>query len=318
MPEGDTLRRLADLLATRFNGQKVISTLFRHPRYVNSDFTGATLDNVDARGKNLLMRFSNGYTIHVHLRMSGSVHPWFAKQIPSWKRSFEIQFSDGWVTAVDIPVLGIMRTQNESRAIGHLGPDICGYYNHELAIQQLSEAGDLSISAAMLDQQIMAGFGNIYAVETPFIVGINPKCPVNKIVNVEAMLSIGVALIRTNARRGPQNTTGQKLRFSDHWVLNRSIKKCKVCGAELIKVSGKMTQWGRRTSWCNHCQSPENSVVDLARASKLLKRHPCSNLVNLSTGTLLEPLTQPVVVAGHAEEAHPNRLGPPRRLGRRM
>lgn len=297
MPEGDTLRRLADMLASRFQGQQVVSSVFRHPRYATTDFTGTTLESVDSRGKHLLIRFSNGYSIHVHLRMTGAVYPRFAAEVRPHNRKFEIQLSNGWMTAVDIPILGVMKTKDEGRVIGHLGPDICGNYDHELATENLTAAGRIPTTQAMLDQRLVAGFGNIYAVETPFIVGINPHTPVSSLSNAEGLLAIAVALIRTNARRGPQNTTGRKIHLTDHWVLSNSIRQCKVCGAKLRKLSGRETPWKRRTSWCPNCQSPENCTVDLDRATKLLRSHPCRKAVELSTGQLLLPVNERVVTA---------------------
>ncbi len=297
MPEGDTLRRLADMLAARFVGQEVVGNLFRHPRYATSDFSGATLTSVDARGKHLLMRFSNGYTVHVHLRMTGAVYPRFPAEIRAHRRKFEIEMTDGWIVAVDIPILGIMRTIDERHAVGHLGPDVCGHYDHELAIKQLSSAGDVPISQAMLDQRVVAGFGNIYAVETPFVTGINPNTFVSSLTNLEGLLSIGVGLIRTNARRGPQNTTGRNIHLTNHWVLSREIRRCKVCGSDLVKRSGRETAWTRRTSWCEQCQPLTNTQVDLTRAAKLLAGHPCRNIVDLKTGKLLVPVDKPVISA---------------------
>lgn len=294
MPEGDTIRRLADLLSDRFVGQEVVSNVFRHPRLVRADFTGATLTNVDARGKHLLIRFSNDYSIHVHLRMNGSVYPRLAAEVQAHRRRFEIQLTDGWVSAVDIPVLQILRTRDEGRVVGHLGPDLCGNYCHEIARRRLSEAGETPISEALLDQRIVAGFGNIYSVETPFIVGINPQTPVSSLDNVDGLLSLAVGLIRTNARRGPQNTTGRKIHLTDHWVLSGNLRICKVCGTELKKLSSKATPWGRRTSWCPECQLSENTEVNLVRAAKLLARHPCRAMVDVGLGKLIQAVDQPV------------------------
>lgn len=294
MPEGDTIRRLADSLSSNLAGQTVKSSLFRHPRLSTVDLAGTTLSGADAYGKHLLMRFSNGDTLHVHLRMTGSVYRRFVGEVPPHRRKFEIEFENAWCTGVDMPILELMRTRDEHRALAHLGPDVCGSYDHSLALARLTAASEIPISQALLDQRIVAGFGNIYAVETPFIVGVSPMTPVQRLSNVDGLLSIAVGLIRTNARFGPQNTTGRRLKLTEHWVLSRNIHLCKICGSKLIRLSGSETPWQRRTAWCAECQAMEPAQVDLARAARLLSLHPCRQIVDLAGGKLTANTSSPV------------------------
>ena len=294
MPEGDTIRRLADSLTAKFAGSEVVSSRFRHPRLATVDLGGATFVEADARGKHLLMRFSNDYSIHVHLRMDGSVYNRFVPEVAASRRKFEIQLNSGWITAVDIPVLEMQRTKREQQVVGHLGPDICGNYDHESATSRFRSAGSVPVTQAMLDQQVVAGFGNIYAVETPFIVGINPYTQVDRLSNASGLLTIGVGLIRTNARFGPQNTTGKRLSRSEHWVLSRKIFQCKVCGEHMQRVAGRDSPWKRRHAWCPRCQPAENTEVDLDRAAELLALHPCREIVDLAQGKLIADVSHPV------------------------
>ncbi len=302
MPEGDTLRRLADSLSKHFAGERVVSSLFRHPRLATVDLAGHVLVEADAVGKHLLLRFSNGFTLHFHLRMSGGVYQRFVREVASHRRKCELQLERGWVVGVDLPVMELFKTRDEQRLIGHLGPDVCGRYDHSAALGRLQEAGSISISQALLDQRIVAGFGNIYAVETPFIVGVNPFALTNQISNLNGLLSIAVALIRTNARYGPQNTTGHHLKSTEHWVLSKNIYQCKVCGASITRLFGGETPWQRRTAWCDTCQPRRNLHADLRRAVKLLSLHPCRRIVNLATGELCADTSQPV----RAEGLRPN------------
>lgn len=294
MPEGDTIRRLADSVSRRFAGQQVKSSLFRHPRLATVDLSGTQLIHADAYGKHLLMRFSNGFTVHVHLKMSGSIYFRFPRNVSSSRRKFEIEFASGWVTGIDIPILEMLRTKDELRVIGHLGPDICGHYDHGEGVRRLSQAGSIPLTQALLDQSIVAGFGNIYAVETPFVVGINPYTTIDKLDGVSGLLGIAVGLIRANARFGPQNTTGKGMRRTNHWVLSSRIFRCKVCGSRLKRVAAADSPWKRRHAWCVQCQPEGASVVDLQRAARLLALHPCRQIVNLPAGTLVADVSKPV------------------------
>ena len=86
MPEGDTIRRLAERINTRFAGQRVQRCVTRDPRLVGVDLAGAVLLEADASGKHLLVRFDDGRTLHAHLRMDGSFRVGPAATEPAWRR----------------------------------------------------------------------------------------------------------------------------------------------------------------------------------------------------------------------------------------
>lgn len=294
MPEGDTIRRLADSLTAKFAGGTVESATFRHPRLATIDLDGTRLLEADAFGKHLFLRFSHGYSIHVHLRMSGSVYHRAVPEVSSARRKFEIRLDRGSITAVDIPVLEYLRTNRERHITARLGTDVCGAYDGVTATKRFLTAGDMPVTQAMLDQRFVAGFGNIYAVETPFIVGVNPYSPVNQLSNASALLAVGVGLIRTNARYGPQNTTSRNLSRTEHWVLSERSFQCRICGDRLVRISGRNSPWQRRHAWCPNCQPEGKTDVDLTRAAKLLALHPCRELVDLVNGRLLSDVSHPV------------------------
>jgi len=287
MPEGDTLRRLADRVAEKYRGETVRACIFRHPRLALVDLTGRTLESVDATGKHLLCRFSGGLTMHLHLLMQGRVHLSAQFAAPEHRRRFELSFDSGVLTGVDIPLLHVLETKRESDFVGHLGPDLCGAYDHRAAVARLATVPQMHLSAALLDQRVIAGFGNIYAVETPFICGISPFATVGSLTDVEPIVSIGAALIRTNAARGPQNTTGRQLDRSTHWVLSGRTRSCQVCGTSLRRLNGDETPWRRRTAWCPACQPAEAATVDVNRAKRLMALHPARHLVDFDDGSLV-------------------------------
>lgn len=294
MPEGDTIRRLADNLTAKFGGSTVVRSTFRHPRLATVDLGGTELLEADAFGKHLFLRFSNGYSIHVHLRMGGSVYGRIAPEISAARRRFELRLDGGSITGVDIPVLEFLRTSRERNITARLGTDVCGAYDGDAATKRFVAAADLPVTQAMLDQRFVAGFGNIYAVETPFIVGVNPYTPVNRLSDAGALLAIGVGLMRSNARHGPQNTTSRNLSRSDHWVLSGRNYLCRICGERLVRISGRNSPWQRRHAWCPKCQPEGKTEVDLARAAKLLALHPCREIIDIAQGRLIADVSQPV------------------------
>ncbi|HEU4840443.1 MAG TPA: DNA-formamidopyrimidine glycosylase family protein [Ilumatobacteraceae bacterium] len=277
MPEGDTIRRLAERINRRFAGQRVERTITRDPRLVGVDLTGAVLREADAHGKHLLIRFDDGRTLHAHLRMDGSFRVGPVATEPAWRRRVELWMQDGRLTGIDVPVLGVVPTAGEDRIVGHLGPDLCGPDQPDLdeVLERLAEAPDEPLAGALLDQRNVAGFGNVYAVELPFIVGISPLQPIGSIDGLGDLVAVGTAVIRTNAERGPQNTTGRRLHAADHWIYSKGGRPCPLCGAVLDGRGDRESPWGRVTVWCPGCQPLEPSrAVDLDRARRLLALHP--------------------------------------------
>ena len=277
MPEGDTIRRLAQRIDRRFAGQRCQRCVTRDPRLVGVDFAGAVLRQADARGKHLLLRFDDARTLFAHLRMDGSFTVGPVASEPAWRRRIELWMEDGRLTGVDVPVLGVVATADEERIVGHLGPDLCGPELPDLdeVLERLAAGPDEPLAGALLDQRNVAGFGNLYAVELPFVVGVSPFQPVGSIGGLDGLLGLGTAVIRANAERGPQNTTGRRLHTDEHWIYRRRGRPCPICATTLDGCSDADSPWRRVSTWCPACQPLEPArQVDLARARRLLALHP--------------------------------------------
>ena len=277
VPEGDTIRRLADRITRRFAGERCTRCVTRDPRLVGLDLTGRALVDADAIGKPLLIRFDDGRTVHAHLRMDGSFDVGPVSREPEWRRRLELWMETGRLTAVDVPLLEVVSTALESGVVGHLGPDLCGVDLPDLdeAVARIEADGDAPLGGALLDQRKVAGFGNVYAIEIPFLVGVSPNQRVECIDGIRDTLAIGAALIRTNAERGPQNTTGRRISNSDHWIYGRRRRPCPLCGAVLDGWDEQDSPWGRVAVWCPSCQRvEERRLADLGRARRLLALHP--------------------------------------------
>lgn len=74
MPEGDTLRRTASTLSRALLGRVVTGYHSREPAAAADDLLGRAVVAVEARGKNLLLRFDDGRVLHSHLMMRGAWH----------------------------------------------------------------------------------------------------------------------------------------------------------------------------------------------------------------------------------------------------
>lgn len=277
MPEGDTIRRLAERIADRFLGQRCTRSFARDPRVTHLDLAGATLTDVDAVGKWWLLRFDDGRTVYGHLRMDGRFDLGRRSRAPEWQRRLELEMENGWITAIDMPSIGVVATEHEATIVGHLGPDLCAPEPPDIGeiAERLSDDHHRPLAGALLDQRNVAGFGNVYAVEVPFIAGVSPLQPVDTIDGLDALVAAGSALIRTNMGRAHRNTTGRKLHTTNLWIYGRQNRPCPWCSTTLVGAGDRDTPWGRVSVWCPSCQpvDPRRSV-DLDRIERALILHP--------------------------------------------
>jgi endonuclease VIII len=279
MPEGDTLRRLAGKINARFAGHRITRSVTRDPRIATVELRDRVLQDADAYGKHLFVRFDDGRSLHAHLLMTGNFEIGSASREPQWKRRVELWLDNGRLTGISVPLLDVIATADEHTITDPLGPDLCataGPPDIQAVTTRLAREAAAPIAGALLDQRNVAGFGNVYANDLPFVTGINPYQPVGSIDGLVDLVAIGTAMIRANAVNGPLNTTGRKLGTSDHWVHGTGRGRCPVCGATLGYRDADSTPWQRSITWCPACQPlAANGVgVDLARARKLIALHP--------------------------------------------
>ncbi len=183
MPEGDTVLQTAARLHTALAGRELTRSDLRVPRFATADLTGRTVLDVVARGKHLLTRVEGGLTLHSHLRMDGAWRVYAPGE--RWRGGPGHQIrailgnSEHTAVGYRLPVLELLRTDEESRAVGHLGPDLLGPdWDVDLALERLLAAPERPIGEALLDQRNLAGIGNVYKCELCFLARVTPWLPV--------------------------------------------------------------------------------------------------------------------------------------------
>ncbi|MGI9608323.1 MAG: DNA-formamidopyrimidine glycosylase family protein [Acidimicrobiales bacterium] len=297
MPEGDTILRLAAAINQRVQGEIATSSIFRHPRLATLDLTGRTLLRAESQGKHLFLHWDHGRSLHIHLLMQGRVTFGHA-EAEEWRRRFEITFESGRLTGVDIPLLHLIATDRANTYTDHLGPDLCGAFDPDVGTARLAADSGTGLTAALLDQRNIAGFGNIYAVEVPFLCGVSPFRAVDSVEGIEHLVTIGAALIRTNAHLGPQNTTGKRMHTGDVWILDVRTRNCPICGTRVERLTSRDSPWRRRSAWCPSCQAEEHTGVNVERIRKMLALHPARRLVDFDDHVRFVGDLESIVAAG--------------------
>lgn len=261
MPEGDTVwqaaRRLHDALA----GKVLTRSDFRVPRYALVDLTGRAVLDVTPRGKHLLTHVEGGLTVHSHLRMDGAWKIFAPGQRWSGGPAHQIRVILGTAerTAVGyrLPVLDILRTADDQRAVGHLGPDLLGPdWDPDLAMANLSADPARPLGEALLDQRNLAGVGNVYKSEICFLLGVTPWLPVGDLPADRAgyLPALAQKLLEANRDRPVRRTTGL-LRGHDLFVYGRASRPCLRCGTPVRVADQGDGSSERPTYWCPACQS---------------------------------------------------------------
>lgn len=234
----------------------------RVPAHATADLAGRTVLGHDTHGKHLLTRFSDGLTLHTHLQMSGSwsmVRP--GRRLPPavWPdvRVRLVDQQGQTAYGIALPVVQLVRTADEYEVVGHLGPDpLRADWDAAEAVRRLCADPGRAVNAALLDQRLIAGLGNLWANELCFLVGAYPWRRVGD-VDVPALVTLAAQTLRHSAHvpGAMQVTTGIRRRGEQHWVSGRAGRPCRRCATPIqvrAEVAGDPEQ--RRTWWCPHCQ----------------------------------------------------------------
>jgi formamidopyrimidine-DNA glycosylase len=281
LPEVETVRRGLNQVTLGheiLGGDVLLRRTIAHPLSVDEFLTrlqNVTISGWQRRGKYLLAELEarHGDTsrtagwLGVHLRMTGQLL-WVDQDEPLQKHTRVRLFfqNNRELRFVDLRTFGQMwwvppSVAPESIVTGlyRLGPEpFSDGFSVEYLVSKLKNR-QRSIKAALLDQELVAGVGNIYADEALFLGGIRPQtlCAALSIEQIERLRAAIIQVLQTSIESG--GTT-----FSDFlsvlgvngnyggiaWVYGRRGEPCRVCGTpiERIKLAG------RSSHFCPNCQ----------------------------------------------------------------
>ncbi len=285
LPEVETVRLG---LLTLLPGKTVQEVSFDWPKGfpnakhdVDKFLIGGTVSNVRRRAKVLIIDLDNQYSLIIHLKMTGQLvfranddssrfgagHPnaSLIGELPDKSTRVTLDLGDsklffndqrkfGWMRllpTIEVPEIDFMRK---------LGPEpLADDFTATDFAQRLKRRPNANIKAALLDQTVLAGIGNIYADESLFAARIHPltlvkdlsKSQMNKLYReIRAVLKLSIAKGGSSDRNyvDAEGRRGSYLTFAK--VFRRDGQPCLVCGTiiEKSKVAG------RGTHTCPTCQ----------------------------------------------------------------
>jgi endonuclease-8 len=210
MPEGDTIFRTARNLGRALMGKPVIGfrTTFPLLMRFNDDtpLIGQTVDQVEARGKWLLIHFSGGGILISHLLMNGRWHiyrPGERWQAPRFHMRIVIENSEYQAVGFRVPVARMHTQQSLARDLHVARPAndlLSEEFDAEAALERLRGRHQEALADVLLDQTVLAGVGNVFKSEICFVQGLHPFRAVATLTREEASATIATAkkLLRAN------------------------------------------------------------------------------------------------------------------------
>jgi len=284
MPELPEVETVCRGLAGVLEGHRLLRVVLRRkdlripfPPRLAARLTGRKVEQIRRRAKYMLVDLDGGEVLIIHLGMSGrmvidkhgSPPEKHDHVILTTDDGVEIRFNDprrfGLMTLA--PREGLAK----HKLFHHLGPDPLTDEFTPASLSATLKGRKTSIKAALLDQRIVVGVGNIYACESLYRAGISPLRKAGTVAGVRAerlVPAIKAVLFEAIAAGGSSlrdhvQPSGELGYFQHAWkVYGREGESCACAGGASGRKGGnkgmgvvrRITQGGRSTFYCPACQ----------------------------------------------------------------
>jgi formamidopyrimidine-DNA glycosylase len=268
LPEVESARRRLEPAMARRRFVRVIvrrpdlRTPF--PPHFGARLSGETALAVRRRAKYLLVPLSSNETLVMHLGMSGSFRVTRSGDVDDEGRHDHVVFhmsSGAVVTFTDPRRFGFMDlvaagALDAHPVLGALGPEPLSRDFDAAALARACRRRKTSLKAALLDQRVVAGLGNIYASEALHVARLSPHRRASTIATAsgaprEAAVRLAAA-IKQVLTEAIERQSPARYRSSRFRVYDREAERCRRgrCGGTIKRE----TQGGRSTFFCPVCQ----------------------------------------------------------------
>jgi formamidopyrimidine-DNA glycosylase len=241
------------------------------PIDLGTRIAGCKIIKIERRAKYILIALDNNQTLLFHLGMSGRMvvtHD----DVPLQKHDhislafdngLHVRFNDprrfGYCDLAPTPKIG------DHKLLRDLGIEPLSDDFTPARLASLLRGRKTSIKAALLDQKLVVGIGNIYACESLFAARINPTRPANSCTESEIKKLVAAVRTTLNAaiKAGGSSLRDYvqadgKLGYFQHQfaVYGREGKRCPDCDCDIAKTGGiqRLPQSGRSTFYCPQTQ----------------------------------------------------------------
>jgi DNA-formamidopyrimidine glycosylase len=267
MPEGHTLYRLARDLTDAFAGGHVRASSPQGRFAADAALIDDTeLIGAESGGKHLFVQFAGDRFVHVHLGLIGKwdVCPGPAP-LPVGAVRLRLENAASYADLRGATICDLVGRERRDQVLGRIGPDPLRPDADPAVAWRRIHRSDRAIGDLIMDQEVLAGVGNVFRAEVLFRHRIDPLRP-GRTLRASQWQTIWddlVGLLAEGVRTGRIDTVrfehtpeamGRPPRKDDHggevYVYRRTGQPCLVCGTAIRTTVLK----GRNLFWCPRCQ----------------------------------------------------------------
>jgi len=282
LPEVETIRwQLADQIVGQII--KSVEVVADKAFIGNSQsVVGKKVTGVDRRAKLLLIKLGDKLALNIHLKMTGQLvylpnetkinlkekqkGPYAITHLPNRYTRVILTLSQGRLFFNDLRRFGWVKVlknyrQQWQQADDRLGPEaLSSQFNTDYLVNVVSKT-KRAIKLVLLDQEKIAGIGNIYANEVLFMAGVMPTRPANSLSRKEIEKLVQATkkiLSQAVKHRGTSDKDdayrqldGNKGTFQNYLkIYGKQSTRCPNCQEQIKKIQ----LGGRGTYFCQRCQ----------------------------------------------------------------
>lgn len=276
LPEVETLRlQLSSLIV----GQTIKNIkILKNKSFIGDPalVTGAKIKDIRRFAKILILDLSNSFCLAIHLKLSGQLIYRGSRQpkklevsdpllhtLPNKHTRVIVGFTSGdSLYFNDLRIFGwikVVQTSKVKDVIEHLGPEPFKDLTLE-KFKTILGSSKKPIKLVLMDQEKIAGVGNIYANDALFLSGISPKSSAKNLSEekMEVLYHKLLKVLKDGIKWGGasennfRDAYGQMGKVQEHfYVYGRDGEDClNKCGEKIKRIS----LGGRGTFFCPHCQ----------------------------------------------------------------
>jgi len=264
MPELPEVQTVVTTLQPRLVGERIRSIRLARTDILTPDgvdlprlLTGRSIRSIDRRAKRIVFTLDDENRFYIHLGMSGRLTIALPTDAVAPHTHLVIEIASHELRFVDPRRFGGIWWMGRDADDPDLGPEPLTLSSRDLAARL--KGTKRAIKAALLDQSLIAGLGNIYVDESLFVAGIHPLRPANKLKpdQIERLNKAIKQVLRQaieakgSSLRDYVDADGNRGSFQTlHNVYDRAKEPCVTCQTPIKRI----VLGGRSTHFCTRCQ----------------------------------------------------------------
>jgi formamidopyrimidine-DNA glycosylase len=232
------------------------------PRGLGKTLAGLKVQAVKRRAKYLLLDCGAGHLI-LHLGMSGSLRITSLGEPAAYHDHFDLELGNTVLRLTDPRRFGAVLWKRgavlEHKLLRDLGPEPLESDFSGAALFAATRSRSAAIKNVVMDSHVVVGVGNIYASESLFLAGLNPKTPARRLSRERCdKLADAVRTVLTRAIRAGGSSLRDYVQSDGSFgcfqiesaVYGRAGQPCRVCKTPIRQF----VQGARSTYYCVRCQ----------------------------------------------------------------